>query len=193
MQYPLAMVRPLPWALAAALSCGFFATGPVAADQSNPVLEELFDALQFAADRGDARAIAAEILAVWAESGSDDNNRLLREGTAAMNRGANQTALRKLTELVEGAPDFAEGWNRRATLYFKMQRYDESISDMQHVLALEPNHFGAWSGLAQVYLRQNKPNEAADALRHALAANPHLNWEQQMLIELDARDDLQNI
>ena len=90
-------------------------------------------------------------------------------------------------------PDFAEGWNRRATLYFKMRRYDDSTADVERVLALEPNHFGAWSGLAQIHLRQDKPVEASDALRHALAANPHLLWERQMLNVLDAREYGRNI
>ena len=74
---------------------------------------------------------------------------------------------RMLTSIVTDYPDYAEGWNQRATLYFIMGNLDASLADIEKVLALEPRHFGALSGRVMIYLKQGK---RGDALKDMIAA-----------------------
>ena len=82
-------------------------------------------------------------------------------------------ALEHLTALTDHAPDFAEGWNARATAFFAAKRYGPSISDIQKVLSLNPNHFGALMGLAIMLDEMEYDEEALEAYRAAHAIHPH--------------------
>ena len=90
-----------------------------------------------------------------------------------------------LIQLVESYPDFAEGWNRRATLYFMEQRFDASLTDIDHVLALEPRHFGALAGKAAILRSQHKDIEALKVLKETLAINPHMASVAEAIKELE--------
>jgi tetratricopeptide (TPR) repeat protein len=83
--------------------------------------------------------------------------------------------------VVELAPKFAEGWNRRATLHYMMGNYPRSIEDVHQTLELEPRHFGALSGLGMIYRALEQPRKAINAFRRALATNPHLSQARASL------------
>jgi len=91
-----------------------------------------------------------------------------------------------LNDLIRDYPDWAEVWNKRATLYFLQNRDEESISDIETTLRLEPRHFGALGGFGQICLRQNEAVSARIAFEKALLVNPHLDGVHEIVHELGA-------
>lgn len=131
------------------------------------------------------KPVEAKIWALWAASDSPTAEVLLAQAQRAINDGAPAEALSILNQLVTAYPDFAEAWNRRATLYFMMKRYDQSLADIDKVLDLEPRHFGALSGKGMILERQKKYTQARAAYEEALAVNPNLEQVKDALKELD--------
>ena len=123
-------------------------SGVSMADQNAPELDPLFDQLKEASDLAAAASVEREIWLRWLQSGDDDVNAQMARGMQAMERGDGRTALSAFDEVVERAPGFAEGWNKRATLHWLMGNLAASVEDIERTLALEPRHFGALSGLA---------------------------------------------
>ena len=124
-------------------------------------------------DRPDWERVEAEIIRLWARSGSDAMDLLLRRGNEAMENEDYDLALEHLGALVDHAPDFAEGWNARATAYFLLGEYPLSIADIERALSLNPNHFGALAGLGYMFDQMGDPEMALEALRAARALNPN--------------------
>src|SRR5690606_40202851 len=108
----------------------------------------------------------------------------MREVLLARGNGNIAEALRLLDILVVDYPDYAEGWNQRATIHYMMGNLDLSIADCAKVLALEPRHFGALSGRALIYLQQGKRALALRDMAAALAVHPFLT-ERRYFPELD--------
>ncbi len=157
------------------------------AGQDDPRLEGLFIALKAAENRQAAQSIEFEIWQIWTVSGTPAVDRDMAEGIHAMNSGMGQTALAAFSRVVAALPDFAEGWNRRATLNYLLGRYQESIHDIEKTLELEPRHFGAWSGLGLVNLKLGHEHDALDAFEAALAIHPNLAGAKRMAHELRLR------
>ena len=91
-----------------------------------------------------------------------------------MEYGKYRIALESFNYVIQIAPNYAEGWNKRATLLYILGDYDRSAADVKETLALEPRHFGALSGLGMIYERTNRYEAAIKAFRDALKVNPHL-------------------
>ncbi|NDR56098.1 tetratricopeptide repeat protein [Pseudoruegeria sp. M32A2M] len=117
--------------------------------------------------------IEDSILQQWSKSGSPAMDLLLRRGTAALESGDMKAAVEHLTALTDHAPDFAEGWNARATVFFHMGELGLSLEDIRHTLALNPNHFGALMGLAVIFEELGHEDEALEAYRAVEAIHPH--------------------
>jgi tetratricopeptide (TPR) repeat protein len=83
-----------------------------------------------------------------------------------------EKALAGLDALVQKAPNFAEAFNQRAIVTFRLKQFDRSIADCEKALQLNPYHFGAQAGMAQCYLQLRKHKAALKAFRHALRINP---------------------
>ena len=147
---------------------------PVLSGQNDPRLDDLFLALKGAPSEERAAMIEAKIWALWTASGIDDIDRLMALGLAAMGIRDFSTADAVFTTIVEKAPRFAEGWNKRATLYYLMGALDKSEADAQKTLALEPRHFGALSGLGLIHLAQENETAALEAFERGLAIHPHM-------------------
>lgn len=158
--------------LAAALA------GPAMADQNDERLDKLFDALLAAGSPQEAQLPEQMIWSVWLDSDSPTVDLLMKKGVAAMHEGEVEPALAMFNAVVELAPDYAEGWNKRATLYFLMGRFEDSLADCERTLKLEPRHFGALSGLGTIYLELGQDAKALDAYRRALAVHPQLPRER---------------
>ncbi len=149
-------------------------------------LDQLFGKLHQAS--ADSKSIEQDIWDLWARNSSPTAEVLLAQGTAAMNAHELDAAEQTLIQLVESYPDFAEGWNRRATLYFMENRYDASLIDIEHVLALEPRHFGALAGKGMILRLQGKTIEALKTLHEALEMNPHMDSVAQAIKDIEKND-----
>jgi len=129
--------------------------------------------------KGDDPELAATAEAVlwraWCRSGNSETDRILRSGIDAMQQGRLEAAEAEFTRVIEIAPDFPEGWNKRATVRFMRKDYTGSIADCQETLARNPNHFGAASGQGLCHMSLNEFREAAVCFRRALEIHPHLD------------------
>ena len=146
----------------------------VLADQADPRLDGLFDELGATTDEARAALIEAEIWAIWHEVDDPASARLLRQGSDAMASRVFQVAIVSFNRLIARSPDFAEGWNRRATLHYLMGNDEESIRDIETTLRLEPRHFGALSGLGLIMMRNDRPDAALRSFEAALEVHPYL-------------------
>ncbi len=100
-----------------------------------------------------------------------------------------EKALAALHDLLAEAPNFAEAYNQRAILYFRLERYDRAAADCEAVLRLNPRHFGAQAGLGQCYLRMGRYRAALKAFRQALRINPRLDSIAEMVRVLESQPD----
>lgn len=125
-------------------------------------------------DAKDWQRVQAQVIQAWNRSGSPSMDLLAQRADKALEKKDYATALIHLNDLVRLAPDFAEGWNKRATIHFLKQDYGPSLEDIARVLKLEPRHFGALSGLGIILDRIGDPKGALEAYRRAIAINPHL-------------------
>ncbi|HUH93622.1 MAG TPA: tetratricopeptide repeat protein [Casimicrobiaceae bacterium] len=124
----------------------------------------------------DARDDAQQALwDIWARSGDREVDRLYRMGIEEMSVGQLDDAIATFSRIIELKPDFAEGWNKRATLYFLTGDLSKSLADCDQVIKRNPYHFGALAGYAQIYIRLERYDRALDYARRALAVNPNLD------------------
>jgi tetratricopeptide (TPR) repeat protein len=145
---------------------------PAWADQKDKRLPGLFKKLKAAPTAGDAALIESDIWKIWFESGDPALDTLMDTGSVAMQGGDYQGALAAFDAIIKKKPDFAEGWNRRATLYYLMGDYDKSVADIAKTLKLEPRHIGAISGLGLIRMQQERFEDAEKAYLHVLAISP---------------------
>ena len=135
-------------------------------------LDALFKGLKAARGDDEADAVVARIWEVWMRSGRADVDRLMEEGIGYLSVRQLGAAHDRFSEAIEAAPGFAEAWNRRATVLFLMSEQEQSLSDIEKVLALEPRHFGALAGRGMIHAQAGRWKEALDAYYQALAVNP---------------------
>jgi tetratricopeptide (TPR) repeat protein len=160
------------------------ACGAAQAAQNDSRLPRLFVALKAAQSPGWAHVLETQIGHIWAETSDPETQRLMEKGLTFMAEDEDEAALKAFDELVAHAPDFAEGWNRRATVEFLLGDYTASMADIAHTLKLEPRHFGALAGLGQVELALGNKAAALDAFNQALAIDPYLGDVAEMAEQL---------
>ena len=145
------------------------------ADQNDPALDDLFEQLAITTSDEEASNITREIWQRWTANDDPDVSQLMQIGIRALNYSTYRKALQSFDRVIEIAPEFAEGWNKRATLYYHIKEYRRSIDDIKETLLLEPRHFGAWSGLGLVSIAQENYSGALAAFKKALSINPHIS------------------
>lgn len=111
---------------------------------------------------------------LWSRSGEAAIDRLMARGTEEMQAARLAEAIATFSEVIRRKPAFAEGWNRRATVYYLAGEYRKSIADCDEVLRRNPRHFGALSGLGQIYVRLEEYEQALEWYRRALEVNPNM-------------------
>ena len=111
---------------------------------------------------------------LWTRSGDAGIDALMARATEEMQAGRYGEAIALLNDIVAKKPDFAEGWNRRATVHYLAGELQKSIADCDEVLMRNPGHFGALSGLGQIYLQLEDDAKALESFRRALEVNPNM-------------------
>ena len=147
---------------------------PALSDQNNPELNELFFRLHETASIGEAQVISREIWKHWYQNDNPDIEVLMEQGEISMRRTEYEDAVQIYTQVIEMDPGFAEGWNRRATVYYLMGQYQLSTDDVRETLLREPRHYGALSGQGMIYLQLEHHDLALEYFERALEANPHM-------------------
>ena len=137
-------------------------------------LDKLFAALHSGPEQEEANQLTTLIWVVWNHAEDPEVEKLLKEGQSAMERLDFEAALENFNSVIEREPDFAEGWNKRATLYYVMGQYRASMKDIDEVLDREPRHFGALAGLGMNLEALGQDRRALNAWRRALKVNPYL-------------------
>jgi tetratricopeptide (TPR) repeat protein len=124
---------------------------------------------------GLVRALAERAMwQVWSRSGDTDIDRLFAVGVEQLSARQGELAVKTFSEIVRRRPEFAEGWNKRATVYYLMGEYQKSLADCDEVMKRNPYHFGALSGYGMIYLQLDQPARALDYFQRALQVNPNL-------------------
>jgi tetratricopeptide (TPR) repeat protein len=155
------------------MACTLLFAGPVRAGQDDPALPALFKLLRTSVEGPQANLLQHQIWVIWHQHDDPDLSRLLNRGITAMHEADHEVALAAFDAVIEMDPRFAEGWNKRATLYYMLGDYDRSVLDIQKTLELEPRHFGALSGLGLINMALGRTDAAIAAFEQTIAVNPH--------------------
>ena len=151
------------------------------ADQNDPRLALLFLKLGNAETPQESKPFEKQIWQVWMEHESPEISTKLQEGSRAMQAQDFGKALLLFNELIEEAPRFAEGWNKRATVLYLMGRLQESAKDVEQTLNLEPRHFGALSGKGLILMALKDWSGAIEAFEQGLKVHPNMSSAQSHL------------
>lgn len=146
------------------------------------VLDRLADA-----DDDVREAAQAAAWQIWSRSGDPAIDRLFAQGMAQLEAAALADALATFDRIVRLKPAFAEGWNKRATVYFLLDQHDKSLRDCDQVFKRNPRHFGALSGAGQIHLQRGDLRRALGFFKRALEVNPNLEGPAQMVPLIEQR------
>ena len=150
-----------------------FAASLAWADQSDPRLEGLFEALRSSPTQGAAAETERAIWQIWLTRGDRDIDALMSRATEHMAARRIGEAVALFSEVIDRAPDFAEAWNKLATAHYLAQDYAASVADIHRTLELEPRHFGAIAGLGLILMRRNDHTGALQAFERVLSIHPN--------------------
>ena len=156
---------------------------PQLKEQNRPpraaLLDNLFSELARSRNEAEGKAIETAIEQIWLQSGSPSIDILMQRGLEAFEAKNYERAFFYFNEVVVLAPEFAEGWHKRATVYYVQNNYSRALADLEHVLRLEPRQFVAMGGLALLLEELGDKKSALEVFRHALAINPWLDGAAQ--------------
>ena len=132
------------------------------------------------------RLAEAAVWAVWSRSGDAAVDAILERGVMQMREGQLEASVETFSEVIRRRPDFAEGWNKRATAYYLLGEWRRSAADCDEVLRRNPQHFGALSGYGMIWLELDQPARALERFEQALTVNPNLESVQRTIDALRA-------
>ena len=137
------------------------------------LLDKLFDQLAEVNDSNNAKELEKKIWSIWIKH-PDDNSltEKLEFGTELMQYGDYNYALRVFDNIIVADPKWSEAWNKRATVYFLMNEFQNSLDDIDKVLIIEPRHFGALSGQARIFIKIKKYEKAIKSIEKTLKFYP---------------------
>ena len=169
------------------LSLLFFTN--VNAEERDNKLDKLFSQLKNTKSLSSAQVIENEIWEIWQIHPSDDRRgfrltELLIQGTRLMNMRELSKAYEVFTKIITVETDWAEAWNKRATVLYLMKQYESSLADIEITLVLEPRHFGALSGQALNYIELNLYEKAIESYKAAQKIYPVIDGAKKMIPQL---------
>jgi len=151
----------------------FLSITSVKADQNDPRLNNLFKKLNKTENQQEISDIIKDIWDIWYEVDDPKVIEYFEKGIQAMRIRNYPLAVRFFNNLIEEDPNFAEAWNKRATVYFMMGDFDKSMQDIIKTLELEPRHFGALDGMGLIFIHQGQYQQAIDVYDKMLEIFPY--------------------
>ena len=164
----------------------------VNSDQNKPELDVLFELLNEGIADYQAQDVTRQIWQHWLDTDSEELQGLMQAGMQDMNNSDFEIAIERFTDAIDLQPDFAEAWNKRATVYYMLGEFDLSTADVAQTLKLEPRHFGALSGQGMIYMNLDDADAALDYFKRALDVNPYMVSVRKTveLLEAERKKDL---
>jgi Tfp pilus assembly protein PilF len=149
-------------------------------------LDSLFKDLERPTPARDPNETMELIWAIWIDHRDAAAAHRMFAAVEAIAAGARDLARPMLDDLVNAYPDWAEAWNKRATLAYMEKRDNDSVADILSTLKLEPRHFGAILGFAQISMRHGRITEAKAAFEIAMRLNPHIDGLAEIVEDLSS-------
>ena len=149
------------------------------ADQNDARLEDLFKILSKTESDAQINEVTSSIWDIW----YDTNDPLIEadfyRGVESMRTGDLLMAVVFFTRVINKNPNFAEGWNKRATVYYMLGKFDASMMDIHETLKLEPRHFGAMDGMGLIFIHLEQFDKAIDIYDQMLKIFPNNSSTKQ--------------
>ena len=129
-------------------------------DQNSSKLDDLFDELFNVQDISQQNKIVSNIWAEWTKIDNPESQKIMDMVPYFFQTRNYDEAIEALSYLIEKEPNFSEAYNKRATFYFMMGDFENSMKDIEITLALEPRHFGALDGMSRILISYKKYDQA---------------------------------
>ena len=156
----------------------FFASS-LKADQNDARLEDLFEILSTTASDIQINEVTSSIWDIWHETNDPSIEADFSRGLESMRTGDLIMAVAFFTQVIDKNPNFAEGWNKRATVYYMLGKFDASMMDIHETLKLEPRHFGAMDGMGLIFIHLEQFDKAIDIYDQMLKIFPNNSSTKQ--------------
>lgn len=189
LQLVLGSLAPVEARLGAVQALGDMMAPPYSLEAAEDALHKILSEAQ--GEDGQRIADAAEVAlwSGWHLSGREEIDSALQRGMAMMEKKQMEEASRIFTEIINKCPEFAEGWNKRATANFVLKRYEDSLSDGLKTLQLKPRHFGCLAGLGMVHQAMGDNEQALKSFKAAVQVHPRIEGARRIAERLE----LQNV
>ena len=151
----------------------------IKADQNDARLENLFDILSKTESDIQINEVTSSIWDIWYETNDPSIEADFYRGLESMRTGDLLMAVAFFTRVIEKNPNFAEGWNKRATVYYMLGKFDASMMDIHETLKLEPRHFGAMDGMGLIFIHLEQFDKAIDIYDQMLKIFPNNSFTKQ--------------
>ena len=149
------------------------------ADQNDARLEDLFDILSTTESDVQINEVTSNIWDIWYETNDPSIEADFYRGLESMRMGDLIMAVAFFTQVIDKNPNFAEGWNKRATVYYMLGKFDASMMDIHETLKLEPRHFGAMDGMGLIFIHLEQFDKAIDIYDQMLKIFPNNSFTKQ--------------
>ena len=151
----------------------------IKADQNDARLENLFEILSKTESDIQINEVTSSIWDIWYETNDPSIEADFYRGLESMRTGDLIMAVAFFTRVINKNPNFAEGWNKRATVYYMLGKFDASMMDIHETLKLEPRHFGAMDGMGLIFIHLEQFDKAIDIYNQMLKIFPNNSFTKQ--------------
>ena len=142
-------------------------------DQNSPKLKDLFADLYNVQDISQQNKIVSDIWAEWMKIDNPESQKIMDMVPYFFQTRNYDEAIEALSYVIEKEPDYSEAYNKRATFYFMMGDFENSMRDIESTLALEPRHFGALDGMSRILISYKKFDQALKVYEEMMSLMPN--------------------